>query len=77
MPLKVADAFVTKSCWSGNPAGVVKLEGEEGEALFKDEDWMQKVALENAYSETAFLVGSQGEYKLRWFTPTAEVDLCG
>ena len=84
VPLKVADAFVVshglsgeeRRKYSGNPAGVVLLKGKD-EDLFQDDTWMQSVALENAYSETAFLVGSDGSYTLRWFTPTSEVDLCG
>ena len=38
---------------------------------------MQRIALENNQAETAFLVGEGGHYQLRWFTPAAEVDLCG
>jgi PhzF family phenazine biosynthesis protein len=46
------------------------------------EEWlpdalMQQIALENNLSETAFFVSKDGEYDLRWFTPAAEVDLCG
>jgi predicted PhzF superfamily epimerase YddE/YHI9 len=38
---------------------------------------MQAIAAENNLSETAFFVGGNGRYDLRWFTPTVEVDLCG
>ena len=81
VPLKVADAFCLasqggKQKYSGNPAGVVLLKGDD-EKFFQDDEWLQGVALENAYSETAFLVGSDGSYMLRWFTPGSEVDLCG
>jgi len=38
---------------------------------------MQRIARENNLSETAFFVPQEDHYELRWFTPTAEVDLCG
>jgi PhzF family phenazine biosynthesis protein len=38
---------------------------------------LQAIAAENNLSETAFLVGSAGEYEIRWMTPWSEVDLCG
>ncbi|WP_407539708.1 PhzF family phenazine biosynthesis protein [Deinococcus radiomollis] len=38
---------------------------------------LQALAAENNLSETAFLVGGQGAYHLRWFTPVQEVDFCG
>lgn len=58
--------------FGGNPAGVCLCEEELPESL------MQKIACENAMSETAFLT-SQGEgaYTIRWFTPNKEIDLCG
>lgn len=55
----------------GNPAGVCLLEQWLDEAL------MQQIAAENRLSETAFIVPDGDGYKLRWFTPTNEVDLCG
>jgi len=64
------DAF-TDEPFRGNPAGVCFLETERGE------DWMQAVAREMNLSETAFLVPQDDGYRLRWFTPAAEVDLCG
>lgn len=67
----VVDAF-TSVAFRGNPAGVVLLD-EPG-----DPAWMQAVAAEFKHSETAFVhetVG--GRYGLRWFTPAAEVKLCG
>jgi len=63
--------------FAGNPAAVVPLDGP------REPSWMQSVAAEMNLSETAFLVprpGSDdaaGEWDLRWFTPTVEVDLCG
>ena len=64
------DAF-TDQAFSGNPAAVCVLP----EAA--DDAWMQDVASEMNLSETAFLVAQAGGYDLRWFTPVAEVDLCG
>lgn len=44
---------------------------------FPADDIMQALAAENNLAETAFIVGDNGEYQLRWFTPTVEVPLCG
>jgi len=55
----------------GNPAGVCLLEN------WLSDERMQQIAWQNALSETAFLVGGNGHYHLRWFTPGCEVDLCG
>lgn len=63
------DAF-TSEAFAGNPAAVCVL------ASPKDERWMQLVAREMALSETAFL-HRLDDGSLRWFTPVAEVDLCG
>lgn len=64
------DAFTSKP-FGGNPAAVVPLE------IWLDDDLMQKIALENNLSETAFFVKNDGVYNIRWFTPTFEIDLCG
>lgn len=64
------DAFTDRP-FSGNPAGVCLLEEEA------DEEWMQNVAKEMNLSETAFLYPEEGAYRLRWFAPDSEVDLCG
>jgi len=64
------DAF-TRQPFSGNPAAVCILD----QAV--DEEWMQNVALEMNLSETAFLLQEGDAYGLRWFTPAAEVELCG
>jgi len=71
----VIDAF-TKHRFAGNPAAVILLEHA---ALANDENWMQSVAGENNLSETAFLssLPNMNEFTIRWFTPTAEVALCG
>lgn len=71
MELRVVDAFTDRP-FAGNPAAVAILE------RFPDDDLMQKIAAEMNLSETAFVVPrSDGDYDLRWFTPAAEVDLCG
>lgn len=58
--------------FAGNPAGVVPLDDWLPDAL------MQRIATENGLSETAFFVATEpGCYHLRWFTPVAEIDLCG
>ena len=64
------DAFTSKP-FAGNPAAVCILPQE------RDERWMQNVAAEMNLSETAFLVRASDGYNLRWFTPAAEVALCG
>jgi PhzF family phenazine biosynthesis protein len=64
------DAFASE-VFRGNPAAVCPL------PAWLDDDLMQRIAAENNLSETAFLVGSDGLYRLRWFTPRAEVKLCG
>lgn len=67
----VADAFTHKP-FSGNPAAVCILTEP------KTDDWLQQVAAEFNLSETAFLWHEQNnQWKLRWFTPTCEVKLCG
>jgi len=70
MKIYQVDAFAEKP-FSGNPADVCIL----NEKL--DEKLMQNIAREMNLSETAFLVKEGEEYNLRWFTPDAEVDLCG
>ncbi|MCL2236401.1 MAG: PhzF family phenazine biosynthesis protein [Defluviitaleaceae bacterium] len=65
------DAF-TDAVFGGNPAGVCIL----GDTWISD-DLMQKIAMENNLSETAFVVQENDVYAIRWFTPTVEVPLCG
>jgi predicted PhzF superfamily epimerase YddE/YHI9 len=69
-PFVVVDAF-TDRAFSGNPAAVCVLSSPA------DERWMRAVAAEMNLSETAFLHPEDGGYRLRWFTPTVEVNLCG
>lgn len=64
------DAFTDKP-FAGNPAAVCILPAP------RDERWMQDVAREMNLAETAFLHRENGGYRLRWFTPTIEVALCG
>ncbi len=70
LPYFQVDAFTTR-VFGGNPAGVCPLEAWLPDAVLQD------IAAENNLSETAFVVGSDGVFDLRWFTPTVEVDLCG
>ena len=64
------DAFTAKP-FAGNPAAVCVLPRP------MDDNWMQNVAREMNLSETAFLFRQEDGFRLRWFTPAVEVDLCG
>ncbi len=64
------DAFATR-VFAGNPAAVCPLEA------WLDDETLQAIAQENNLSETAFFVPAGEGFHLRWFTPVAEVDLCG
>ncbi|HEX5419109.1 MAG TPA: PhzF family phenazine biosynthesis protein [Gammaproteobacteria bacterium] len=64
------DAFSSR-LFGGNPAAVVPL------ISWLPDDLMQSIAAENNLAETAFFVLEGERYGLRWFTPTAEVKLCG
>ncbi|CAL1361999.1 unnamed protein product [Linum trigynum] len=72
----VVDAF-TDSPFKGNPAAVCLLEEE------RDEAWLQSLAAEFNISETCYLTrllpatSPNPKFRLRWFTPVAEVNLCG
>lgn len=70
LPLYQVDAFADR-LFAGNPAAVCPLE-----AWLPDEV-MQAIAAENNLPETAFFVPEGDSWRLRWFTPTIEVDLCG
>lgn len=74
MKFYIADAF-TETMFGGNPAGVVILpDGDD----FPADEIMVKTAAELRYSETAFIKKlSEKEFRIRYFTPAAEVDLCG
>ncbi|MEM1000483.1 MAG: PhzF family phenazine biosynthesis protein [Bacteroidota bacterium] len=69
-PIYQVDSF-TDAPFRGNPAGVCILMNH------RPDNWMQKVAFEMNLSETAFFMQMNGRFRLRWFTPTTEVDLCG
>lgn len=64
------DAF-TNHVFGGNPAAVCLLEE------FLPDDILQNIAAENNLAETAFIVPQGDDYRIRWFTPLTEVDLCG
>jgi len=64
------DAF-TERPFAGNPAAICVLDA------YPDDRWLQAVAREMNLSETAFLRRRRDGWDLRWFTPAAEVDLCG
>lgn len=67
----IADAF-TDTLFAGNPAAVLPCR------TMPDPELMQAIAIENNYSETAFVVKrGTGDYDLKWFTPGGEVELCG
>ncbi len=64
------DAF-TDHVFGGNPAAICPLES------WLPDDILQKIAMENNLSETAYFVRREGFYEIRWFTPELEIDLCG
>jgi len=70
IPIYQVDAF-TRRLFGGNPAAVCPLES------WLSEELLQAIAAENNLSETAFLVREGERYRLRWFTPELEVELCG
>lgn len=64
------DAFANGP-FTGNPAAVCHTDAPA------DPNWMQRVAAEMNLSETAFLAPASEGWSIRWFTPLAEVALCG
>ncbi|GAA2790681.1 PhzF family phenazine biosynthesis protein [Saccharopolyspora taberi] len=72
MRIHIIDAF-TDQPFAGNPAGVCLLESAD----WPDEAWMQRVAAELNFSETAFALPSGPDWAIRWFAPLAETNLCG
>src|SRR3954467_15606200 len=70
LPIYVVDAF-TDTLFGGNPAAVCPLQDWLSDYL------MQKLAAENNLSETVFFVQEGDHYRIRWFTPVTEVELCG
>ena len=73
LPLFIVDAFADRP-FTGNPAAVCLLDGP-----LEDPEWAQSLAAEMNLSETAFVEpeAADGTRRLRWFTPTVEVSLCG
>jgi len=70
IPLHQIDAFATEP-FKGNPAAVCPL------VAWLPDELMQAIATENNLAETAFLVEEPGGWRIRWFTPGCEIDLCG
>lgn len=70
IPVYVVDAF-TRRPFGGNPAAVCPLEAWLPDAQ------MQAIAAEHNLAETAFVVREPSGWRIRWFTPAVEVDLCG
>lgn len=71
IPIYQIDAFASR-VFAGNPAAVCPLDA------WLPDDVLQAIAAENNLSETAYLVArDDGDYDLRWFTPTLEAGLCG
>jgi PhzF family phenazine biosynthesis protein len=76
MRIRIVDAFTDRP-FAGNPAGVLLLDAD----TFPEDGWLQQVAAEVNLSETAFAHPTPGaqdaDWALRWFTPKAEVNMCG
>ena len=70
IPVYQVDAF-SDHVFAGNPAAICPL------ASWLADEQMQAIAAENNLAETAFFVPEGAGYRLRWFTPVTEVDLCG
>ena len=70
LPVFHANAF-SDGPFSGNPAAVCPLK------TWLDDECLQAVAAENNLSETAYFVREGNQYRLRWFTPRCEANLCG
>jgi PhzF family phenazine biosynthesis protein len=70
LPMYQVDAFADR-VFGGNPAAVCPLDA------WLPDDVLQAIAGENNLAETAFFVSEGSDHRLRWFTPVAEVDLCG
>ena len=64
------DAFA-QNTFEGNPAAICPL------SEWLDDALMQRIAMENNLSETAFFVEEKGTFHIRWFTPNSEVAMCG
>lgn len=69
-PIFQVDAFTSK-LFAGNPAAVVVLDS------FLPDETLASIAAENNLAETAYVVRDGSDFRIRWFTPTVEVPLCG
>jgi PhzF family phenazine biosynthesis protein len=73
MRLRTVDAFAERP-FTGSPAAVLVLEETPAD------EWMAAVARETSLPDTGFVIREElpdADFRLRWFTPTVEVDLCG
>ena len=70
LPVYIVDAFTDK-LFGGNPAAVCPLQE------WLPDKTMQSLATENNLSETAFIIEEDDHYRIRWFTPSVEIKLCG
>ena len=71
--MRTVDAFTDRP-FTGNPAAVLVLDGAPSN------EWMAAVARETNLSDTGFVIREEvpdADFRLRWFTPTVEIDLCG
>lgn len=68
--LHLVDTFAERP-FTGNPAAVCLLDGP------KSAEWMQQLAFELGFAETAYVLRTEEGLSLRWFTPLIEVSLCG
>ncbi|MEO6703196.1 MAG: PhzF family phenazine biosynthesis protein [Jatrophihabitantaceae bacterium] len=80
MRLRTVDAFTDRP-FTGNPAGVLRLDQLDSLTEQPPDSWLAALAAEVNLSETAFVLpaeaGTEADFGLRWFSPTVEVDLCG
>jgi PhzF family phenazine biosynthesis protein len=71
--LRTVDSFTDRP-FTGNPAAVLLLDE------MPSDEWLAAVARETSVPDTGFVIrekSSDADFRLRWFTPTVEVDLCG
>jgi PhzF family phenazine biosynthesis protein len=70
LPIYHIDAFTSK-IFAGNPAAVCLL------SEWLPDNILQSLAQENFLPETTFVVSKNDEHEIRWFSPAAEMNLCG
>ncbi len=73
MRLRTVDAF-TETPFSGSPAAVLMLDE------MPPDEWLAAIARETNLPDTGFVIREDlpdADFRLRWFTPTVEIDLCG